>query len=171
MNDEPSQSPPDECSGLLTCLEDEQRALEQLLFKLKEQNLILTAGDQRWLAASTSEVAAAVVKLTDAGRRRETAARIAHSAHRLPVGSTLGELADCVDDELTGQLMRQRQVALRDVLDQVRRCSRHNRRLLASGLAATNDALALLGATSSYDSSGEMLRSGLGDIRSCDIKA
>lgn len=171
MNDQSSHSQGDDCSGLLTCLEQEQHALEQLLFKLREQYLILSAGEQRWLAASTCEVEEAVRELTRAGQRREGAAGEVHAAHQLPPGSTLSDLADRVSDELTGQHLRQRQLALRDVLDQVRRCSRQNRQLLASGLAATNDALALLGATPTYDSAGAFHQDGLSALRSYDFKA
>ena len=171
MNEQSRHGQDDDCSDLLNCLDQEQRALEQLLFKLREQHLILTAGEQRWLSACTSEVEDAVKELTRAGHVREGAAGKVHAAHQLPNGSTLSDLADRVADELAGQHLRQRQMALRNVLDQVRRCSRQNRQLLASGLAATNDALALLGAKPTYDASGAFHQDGLGALRSYDFKA
>lgn len=150
---------PQGVSDLIDCLSEEQAALEHLLFKLREQHLVLSSGEHRWLAACTAEVEAAVRDLTRVGARRETLAAQAHAAHGLPTGSTLGALADRVGDELTCQRLLQRQRSLRDVLDQVRRCSRQNRELLAHGLAATNDALALLGAVPTYDSAGGAVRS------------
>jgi flagellar biosynthesis/type III secretory pathway chaperone len=158
-----------ECSELLVCLAEEQEALEQLLFKLREQHLVLTSGEHRWLAACTAEVETAVRSLTAVGRHREQVAAAAHTAHRLPAGSTLGALADRVEDELVCQQIHQRRRSLRDVLDQVRRCSRQNREMLAHGLAATTDALALLGARPTYDAAGGT-SSGLRGPRSFDAR-
>lgn len=148
------------CADLIDCLTEEQAALEYLLFKLREQNMVLSSGEHRWLAACTTEVESAVRELTGIGRRREEVATRVHSAHGLPPGSSLGVLAGKVSDELVCQRLLQRQHDLRDILDQVRRCSRQNRDLLAHGLAATNDALALLGAVPTYDSTGVTVRSG-----------
>lgn len=157
-------------SELLASLAEEQRALEHLLFKLKEQQLILSAGEQRWLSPATAEVQAAVLGLTAAGERREGAAAAVHQATGLAVTATLGNLADRVEDELVCQHLHQRQRSLRDVLDQVRRCSRQNRQMLAQGLAATNDALALLGQVPTYDSAGGTSSNGLRGIRSFDAR-
>ena len=143
-----------DCNELLTCLAQEQDALERLLFKLREQHLILTSGEHRWLEACTAEVEAAVRELTATGQHREAVADKVHTSYRLAAGSTLGALAERVDDELVCQQLHQRQRMLRDVLDQVRRASRQNRQLLAHGLAATNDALAVLGAVPTYDAGG-----------------
>lgn len=143
-----------DCDALLTCLGEEQDALGRLLFKLREQHLILTSGEHRWLEPSTSEVETAVRQLTEVGQRREQVAARVHAAHGLPAGSTLSALAERVSDELVCQRIHQRQRSLRDILDQVRRSSRQNRQLLASGLAATNDALAVLGAVPTYDAGG-----------------
>ncbi len=160
---------PTDCDSLLACLAEEQDALGRLLFKLREQQLILTSGEHRWLEPCTAEVEAAVEQLTEVGRRREQIAAGVHAAHGLPAGTTLSALADRVADELACQQIHQRQRALRDVLDQVRRSSRQNRQLLASGLAATNDALAVLGGVPTYDSGGSA-QSGLSRVRSFDAR-
>lgn len=146
------------CAELLARLAAEETALEFLLFKLREQHLVLSSGEQRWLAPCTSEVDAAVKQLVVAGQAREAAARAVHGRYGLPAGSKINDLANVVSDELTCQQLLQRQRHLRDVLDQVRRCSRQNREMLAHGLAATNDALALLGAVPTYDSAGSIDR-------------
>ncbi len=147
-------------ADLLAVLADEQAALEHLLFKLREQHMVLSSGEQRWLSQCTAEVESAVHVLTATGRRREDLAARVHHAHGLAPGSNIKALAGRVDDELTCQHLLQRQASLRDVLDQVRRCSRRNRELLAHGLAATNDALALLGCLPTYDSAGEITQNG-----------
>lgn len=151
---------PHGCSDLIDCLIEEQTALEHLLFKLREQHMVLSSGEHRWLAACTAEVEAAVRALTVVGARREAVAAQVHAALGLPPSSTLAAVADQVGDELTCQRLLQRQRSLRDILDRVRRSSRQNRELLAHGLAATNDALALLGAVPTYDSAGGPVRTG-----------
>ena len=145
---------------LLAVLADEQGALEHLLFKLREQNMVLSSGEHRWLSQSTAEVESAVHVLTATGRRREDVAARVHRAHGLAADSKITSLASRLGDELTCQQLLQRQRTLRDVLDQVRRCSRQNRELLAQGLAATNDALALLGSVPTYDSFGGVTQNG-----------
>ena len=158
------------CEDLLACLAEEEKALEHLLFKLREQNMVLTSGEHRWLAASTSEVEAAVRALTAAGERREAVAQSVHAAHGLPAGANIRTLAERVKDELVCQQLHQRQRSLRNVLDQVRRCSRQNREMLAHGLAATNDALTLLGNVPTYDSAGGVDRSAGRPIRTFDTR-
>jgi flagellar biosynthesis/type III secretory pathway chaperone len=141
-------------TDLLERLAEEQQALEHLLFKLREQHFVLTSGEHRWLGPCTAEVEEAVHRLTASGRRREAAAAAVHASQGLPSGTTLGELATRVADELTCQRLLQRRRSLADVLDQVRRCSRQNREILAQGLAVTSDALALLGTAPTYNAAG-----------------
>lgn len=157
---DPAPPPDGGCDRLIDCLTEEQTALEHLLFKLREQHMVLSAGEHRWLSRCTAEVEAAVADLTTVGSRREELSGAVHRAHGLPTGSSLGALAEAVTDELTCQRLLQRQRSLRDILDQVRRASRQNRELLAHGLAATNDALAMLGVVPTYDSAGGTVRAG-----------
>ncbi len=159
-----------DCQPLLACLAEEETALEHLLFKLREQHLVLSSGEHRWLAPATREVEEAVRRLTAAGEQRENVARLVHAAHGLPPGANIAALAERVSDELTCQRLHQRQRSLRDVLDQVRRCSRRNREMLAHGLTATSDALALLGTVPTYDSAGGVDRSAGRPVRTFDTR-
>lgn len=170
---QPNGSPPagNGYADLLECLAAEEAALENLLFKLREQHMVLASGEHRWLTRCTGEVETAVGALTQAGSRREEVAGRVHAAHGLAPGSSLGALAERIDDELSCQRLLQRQRSLRDMLDQVRRCSRQNREMLAHGLAATNDALALLGTVPTYDSAGGKIRPSKPTIRSFDTRA
>lgn len=139
---------------LLVCLAEEETALQSLLFRLKEQGLVLTSGEIRSLAQTSTDVALALEGLAAATERREAAAAPLHASLDLGGESTLSAVADRAPDEATGQRILQRRRSLRDVLDQVRRSTRHNRDLLAGGLAATGDALSLLGATPTYNAVG-----------------
>jgi len=147
----------DLCDELLACLADEEVALEGLLFKLREQHLVLASGEHRWLERTTAEVIAALDLLDAAGHRREAPAAALNVALGLPGDSKLGVVADTVSDEATCQRIIQRRQSLRNVLDQVRRTSRQNKELLASNLAATGDALSVLGMTPTYDATGRSL--------------
>ncbi len=144
---------------LLARLSEEEVALDGLLFKLREQHLVLASGEHRWLERTTAELGQALDALTVAGQRRETAALAVSTALGLPEDSTLGLVADRVADEATCQKIIQRRQSLRNVLDQVRRTSRQNKDLLANNLAATGDALALLGMTPTYDAAGTVGKS------------
>lgn len=159
------------CAELLECLAAEEAALEDLLFKLREQHMVLSSGEHRWLPRCTREVEAAVGSLTRSGARREDVSARVNASHGLADGASLGALAEKVGDELICQRLLQRQRTLRDMLDQVRRCSRQNREMLAHGLAATNDALALLGTVPTYDSAGGKVRPGKPTVRSFDSRA
>jgi flagellar biosynthesis/type III secretory pathway chaperone len=139
---------------LLGCLADEETALRSLLLRLKEQGLLLTSGEIHSLGQTSADVALALEGLAAATSRREAAAAPLHESLELGLDSTLAIVADRAPDEAVGQRIRQRRRSLRDALDQVRRSSRHNRDLLAGGLAATGDALALLGVTPTYNAVG-----------------
>ena len=139
---------------LLACLAEEESALDSLLFKLKEQYLVLSSGEHRWLDRTTAEVNTALERLTTTGQRREKAAAVANTTLGLSPNATLEELSDRIVDEAAGQRLHIRRQSLRNLLDQVRRTSRHNRELLANNLAATGDALAVLGMAPTYDAAG-----------------
>lgn len=139
---------------LLSCLADEQNALENLLFKLKEQYHLLASGEHRWLGRTSAEVAEALETVAATSDIRERAAGVVHTLLGLGAGTTLERVAERASDEVVSQRIYQRRRSMRDVLDQVRRCSRQNRDLLAGGFAATGDALTLLGMTPTYDAAG-----------------
>lgn len=144
-----------DCGPLLLCLKDEQEVLERLLYTLRVQNLLLAAGEVRWMAASNSELEEAVKAISVISARREQLAAEANHAHGLTLGR-LKDLAGSVADEWACQQLMQRQAVLRDLLDKVRRCSKDNQQMLAHGLAATTDALSILGRVPTYNASGSV---------------
>ena len=154
MNRPTAELPAAAYETLLSSLADEQEALETLLFRLKEQYHLLASGEHRWLSRTSAEVAEALEVVAAASGTRERAASVVHTQLGLGPGTTLERVAEQVSDEVVSQRIYQRRRSMRDVLDQVRRCSRHNRDLLAGGFAATGDALTLLGMTPTYDAAG-----------------
>ncbi len=137
------------------CLSEECAALEQLLFKLEEEHLVLASGRHRWLDQASAEVAAAVEALELTERRRLALADAIVGHLGLPVQATLGDIADALDEQ-RGDVLRDLRRQMRTLLERVHDLVQQNRDLLARGLAATADALALLGATppAAYDASG-----------------
>jgi len=140
--------------GFIACLDQEHRALEALSFKLNEERLILIAGQQEMLDRATAAVEDAAEELMSVGRRRSALLREMAGTLGLTEEATLREIAAAMpaaDDRRRLDGLRQ---AMRRTMQAVRDTSEQNRLLLARGLAATMDALSLLGAPTSYDSSG-----------------
>jgi hypothetical protein len=154
MNQPNAAAPTGAYEALLSALADEQDALEGLLFKLKEQYHLLVSGEHRWIGRTSAEVSEALEVVAAASETRERAAHVVHAHLGLGVTTTLERVAERVPDEVVSQRIYQRRRSMRDVLDQVRRCTRQNRDLLAGGFAATGDALTLLGMTPTYDAAG-----------------
>ncbi len=171
MNHPTAETPPGACETLLSCLADEQEALEGLLFKLKEQYHMLVTGEHRWLGRTSAEVSDALEIVAAASELREQAAHVVHVQLGLGAGTTLERVAERVPDEVVSQRIYQRRRSMRDVLDQVRRCTRQNRDLLAGGFAATGDALTLLGMTPTYDAAGAAAAQIAPHVRVLDTRA
>ncbi|HZU80315.1 MAG TPA: flagellar protein FlgN [Acidimicrobiales bacterium] len=154
------------------CLSDECAALEHLLFKLEEEHLVLASGRHRWLDQASAEVSAAVETLDLTERRRLGLADAIIGALGLPVAATLGDIADAIDIE-QAEVLRDYRRRMRDLLEKIHDLVQRNRDLLARGLAATADALALLGAgpTAAYDATGAPPPDHAGFARIFDARA
>jgi FlgN protein len=140
--------------GIVTYLIVEQQALEELSFKLEEERLILIAGRHRFLDRATAEVEFAANALGVIGQTRETLIREAARSLGLPLDASLRQISEAAPTSagrLRLQTMRQ---AMRKTMESISDTTAQNRQLLARGLAATMDALAMLGTSTSYDASG-----------------
>jgi len=137
-------------NALVVCLFEESEALEHLAFKLEQEQLVLVAGKPRLLARNSAEFEQAVKALDVVSRRREQLVETAAAELGLPTTTTLAALAETAQDEDERRVLGERR---RVMLGQVARisdlCAR-NREILARNLAATTDALALLGDSPSY---------------------
>jgi flagellar biosynthesis/type III secretory pathway chaperone len=140
--------------GIVTYLIVEQQALEELSFKLEEERLILLAGRHRFLDRATAEVEFAAAALTSIGQTRATLLREAATSLGLPLEATLRQIADAAPSSPARERLQAMRQAMRTTMDAIRETTAQNRQLLVRGLAATIDALALLGTSTSYDASG-----------------
>ncbi len=155
---------------LTTCLATEHAAVEALVYKLDQQHLLLASGQHRWLPRATAEVEQAVADLQASTRAREEAARSAAAAAGLPAMVDLGAIVDALPEGAERAALAARQQTMRSLVDQLGGSLSRNRELLARGMAATSDALALLGTTPSYDATGAVCGAS-GGARLVDARA
>ncbi len=125
---------------LSTVLWRERELLETLLFKLEEEELVLSSGRTRWLGRAAREVEAVLdqMRTTELGRAIE-----ADDAARevgLPEGASLMELAKAAPSPWN-DLLRSHHVALTDLTGQIDAIARVNREMLAQSLKSTQEAL------------------------------
>lgn len=131
----------DDLSNLLW---QERRILEMLVFKLEEEQLVLLSGRHNWLAHATSEVEHVLEGLQAAGEKRSAAARDVATELGLGAQATLAQMADAAPDPWR-EILRQHRTAMLAAFEHIQSVSERNKEILARGLAATTDALALLG--------------------------
>lgn len=144
-------------NALSVCLFEEREALDEVAFKLEQQYLVLCAGRHALVERTTAEFRRAVQVLDAASRRRADLVAAAAVELRLTATPTLGGLADAVEDEDERHVLEEHRRAMVELVQRIGELSTRNRELLARNLAATTDALALLGAEPSYSSTGEHL--------------
>ncbi|MCU4185044.1 flagellar protein FlgN [Acidiferrimicrobium sp. IK] len=140
--------------AILGCILLEQEALDELSFKLEEQRLILLAGQHRYLGRATTEIDDVAANLAALGRQRAATLADAAGALGIDPSATLRDIAEALPTPEAQARVSTARDAMRATVAQINRTVEENRRLLAGGLAATIDALAMLGTAPSYDASG-----------------
>jgi hypothetical protein len=137
-------------NALVVCLFEESEALDHLAFKLEQEQLVLVAGKPRLLARNSVEFEQAVKALDVVSRRREQLVVAAAAELELPPTTTLSALADAAEDEDERRVLSERRQVMRTQVARITDLCATNREILARNLAATTDALALLGESPSY---------------------
>ncbi|TDE94742.1 flagellar protein FlgN [Occultella glacieicola] len=132
----------------------QRNLLELLLFKLTEEQLLLTAGRTDWLANATREVEQVVERLYESGLARDVEAAGVAGRWGAADGASLRELIQHApspwDEVLTEHL-----TALTSLTARIRDLRDANAQFLRTGLRATQETLAGLdGAVGTYDSHG-----------------
>jgi hypothetical protein len=157
-------------NALLVCLFEESEALEHLAFKLEQEQLVLIAGKPKLLARNSVEFEQAVKALAAVSGRREEL--VVGAAAELGLGptTTLGALADATTDDDERRVLSERGKTMRAQVARINDLCAKNREILARNLAATTDALALLGEGPSY-TAGATTTSGTTRPRMLDARA
>ncbi|MCV2392799.1 flagellar protein FlgN [Actinotalea sp. M2MS4P-6] len=140
-----------ELSGVLW---RERQLLELLLFKLEEEQLILTSGRTQWLGHATREVESVLDQIRTAELGRAMEADEAAREVGVPAGSGLRAIANAArapwDD-----LLAEHHAAFVSLTDQINSLAQGNRELLSASHRATRETLLSLQETvDTYDPKG-----------------
>lgn len=130
--------------------------LEQLVYKLEVQRLMLAAGRSRWLPFVESEIEAVVAAVTEVELARAHAASRVAVELGMPATTRLDDLVDRLD-EGWNEIMRAHRLHLLSLYGQVEDATNDNRELAAKGLSRTRDVIAALtdDDVDVYDPAGE----------------
>jgi len=131
-------------SEVSTILWQERHLLEQLVFKLEEQQLLLAAGRTRWLALAADELDAVMGDLRAVELLRAIEVDATALALGIDAGPSLAELAAAAPDPWD-ELLVQHRDALLLLADEVRDRSTLNCELLGRGEAAVRELLLTTG--------------------------
>jgi len=147
-----------------TMLWRERDALSLLLFKLVEEQLIVSAGRTRWLANANEEIEFALEQLrgTEVLRAAETDAISEELG--LSNSATLAEL-EAAAPEPWGTLYGEHRRALVQLVAEIEQVTAQNRSLLTAGARAIRETLLSVSQTvQTYDASGSAAPCGAGPV-------
>lgn len=138
----------------------ERELLEQVLYRLTVQHLVLASGSTRWLNKANDEVSAALRQISGTEVLRAAEIEALADTLNLPHETTLGELA-AIAPEPWGTLLADHRAALRELVAEIHARGGDVNRLLQSGMTAIRETLENLGTTvSGYDASGSSVSAG-----------
>jgi hypothetical protein len=146
-------------ASVAAILWDERQYLEDLLFALVSEQLVVAAGRTRWLARADAGVQEAVSRLRDGEVGRAVQVQALARALDVAEDSSLADLAQA-SPEPWREVFTEHRAALRALTAEIDAAVAENRRLLLAGSQAISDTLDRLGAFSgTYDSRGGTVRS------------
>lgn len=132
----------------------ERQLLELLLFKLEEEQLILTSGKTQWLGHATREVESVLEQIRGAELGRAVEADVAAREVGVPEGSNLLTIAAHAPAPWR-ELLTEHHHAFVELTEQVNELAEGNRELLAtSSRAAQETLMSLQESVQTYDDRG-----------------
>ncbi|MGN6090509.1 MAG: flagellar export chaperone FlgN [Actinomycetales bacterium] len=132
----------------------ERELLELLLFKLEEEQLLLSSGRTRWLARATREVEMVLGEIRKAEVLRAAEVEVAGAQLGLGSSPSLSQLAERAPEPWRG-LLREHRNAFHTMTAEISAMAEANRELLTAGQRATREALlALNDEVTTYSASG-----------------
>lgn len=131
-------------SEVSTLLWRERQLLDLLVFKLEEEQLILAASRPHLLGPASAEVAQVLEQVSRCEAEREVATRELAAELGLESPARLGELVAATGEPWTG-IFSEHHKELVSAVERIRSLAAGTKALLAARLAATADALAVLG--------------------------
>ena len=121
----------------------QRELLELLLFKLEEEQVLLTSGRTRWLARATREVEVVLEEIRRAELLRAVQVDEVAAELGLEPGASLRAMAEAADEPWKTLLMEHRQ-AFMTATAEIQAMAEANRDLLTAGHRAARDALMTL---------------------------
>jgi hypothetical protein len=135
-------------NDLSSLLWRERELLDMLVFKLEEEQLLLTSGRSKWLNHATREVEQVLGHLRTAGIERTVEASLVAASWGLPDDATLRQLADGAPDDAWRDVLQSHLTALTALTAQIADLRDTNLSYLRAATRATQETLANLGTTS-----------------------
>jgi len=133
----------------------ERELLELLVFKLTEEQLLLTSGKARWLQYATQEVEQVMNKLRTAGLARSLEVSSLAEDWGVDENSTLRELTSHSTDETWRDILTAHLVAMTELTREIQELRDLNMQYLRVAIRSTQEALAQDGTASrTYDAKG-----------------
>ncbi|MUK01438.1 flagellar protein FlgN [Vibrio cholerae] len=130
---------------LSALLWQERELLELLVFKLEEEQLLLTSGKTRWLHHATREVEQVLERLRDAGLARAVHASAVATEWGIGDGATLRELAEAAPDGPWQELLSAHLQAMTALVSQIAALRDSNQQFLRAASRSTQETLAGIG--------------------------
>lgn len=131
--------------NLSALLWQERELLELLVFKLEEEQLLLTSGKTRWLHHATREVEQVLERLRDAGLARAVHASGVAKDWGLDGTATLRELAAAAPDEPWDELLTAHLQAMTVLVAQIAALRDSNQHFLKAASRSAQETLAGIG--------------------------
>jgi hypothetical protein len=142
---------------LSTMLWRERDALQRLLFKLVEEQLIVGSGRTRWLSQANEEIEFALEQLRGTEVLRAAEADAVADGLGITSPPTLSQLVDAAAEPWS-TLLLEHQRALVELIAEVAQVTTENRNLLTAGARAVRETLAAVTETvRTYDAPGAAL--------------
>jgi hypothetical protein len=127
--------------------------LEELVYKLEVQRLLLGAGKTRWLPSIDAELAAVIAAITEVDTARQHAQAAVADHCGLARTASLDDLIAELDEQRAG-ILRSHRLHLTSLQHQVVDASLGNQDLARNGVARARDLVAALGGAVTNDAYG-----------------
>jgi hypothetical protein len=150
----------------------QRELLEELIYRLESEQLLLAAGRTRHLGRATAEVETILDELKLLEVQRAAVSDLACREIGLPFGATLEELAAAAQPPWTGVLVEHRNALLTST-SELSALAETNRHLMSAGFQAVESALSRIGrhsgpSATGYDARGRTGRPGAGSATVVD---
>ncbi len=140
---------------LSACLWRERELLDLLVFKLEEEQFLLTSGKTRWLQYATREVEQVMERLRTAGLSRTVEAAVVAAEWGADGEVTLRELVSLAPDGPWSDILAAHLAAMTELTNQIRELRDLNEHYLRSAIRFVQESQVDSSERGTYDSRGD----------------